>query len=156
MWETFKDGVLKACDEVCGKKKSRRDRGDMWRWNEKVKNNTARKKAAFKELYRLSSEENKIEYDCLRNQTRKIVARAVRKEAEQELNNLYENCNSVFCFLGRTKKKGKDLEGGKCFRGRDGQLGFVEEDKAKIWKEHMKKIMNEENEWAHMVGTDVQ
>ena len=59
LWKTFKDGVLKACDEVCGKKKSRRDLGDMWRWNEKVKNNTTRKKAAFKELYRLSSEENK-------------------------------------------------------------------------------------------------
>ena len=29
LWKTFKDGVLKACDEVCGKK-SRRDRGDMW------------------------------------------------------------------------------------------------------------------------------
>ena len=25
LWKTFKDGVLKACDEVCGKKKSRRD-----------------------------------------------------------------------------------------------------------------------------------
>ena len=24
LWKTFKDGVLKACDEVCGKKKSRR------------------------------------------------------------------------------------------------------------------------------------
>ena len=35
--KTFKDGVLKACDEVCGKKKSRRDRGDMWWWNEEVK-----------------------------------------------------------------------------------------------------------------------
>ena len=30
LWKTFKDGVLKACDELCGKKKSRRDRGDMW------------------------------------------------------------------------------------------------------------------------------
>ena len=29
LWETFKDGVLKACDEVCGKKKSRRNQGDM-------------------------------------------------------------------------------------------------------------------------------
>ena len=34
--KTFKNGVLKACDEVCGKKKSRRDRGDMWSWNEEV------------------------------------------------------------------------------------------------------------------------
>ena len=29
LWKTLTDGVLKACDEVCGKKKSRRDRGDM-------------------------------------------------------------------------------------------------------------------------------
>ena len=31
--KTFKDGVLKACDKVCGKKKSRRDQGGMWWWN---------------------------------------------------------------------------------------------------------------------------
>ena len=30
LWKTFKDGILKACDEVCAKK-SRRDRGDTWR-----------------------------------------------------------------------------------------------------------------------------
>ena len=34
-------------------------------------------------------------------------------------------------------------------------MGFIEEDRAKIWKEHMKKSMNEENEWDHMVETDV-
>ena len=27
LWKTFKDGVLKACHDVCGKKRSRRDRG---------------------------------------------------------------------------------------------------------------------------------
>ena len=30
LWKTFKDGVLKACDEVSEKKKSRKDQGDMW------------------------------------------------------------------------------------------------------------------------------
>ena len=34
-------------------------------------------------------------------------------------------------------------------------MGFIEEDRAKIWKEHMEKIMNEENEWDRMVKTDV-
>ena len=29
LWKTFRDGALKACDKVCGKKKSRRDQGDM-------------------------------------------------------------------------------------------------------------------------------
>ena len=48
-----------------------------------------------------------------------------------------------------------DVERGRCLRGGDGRLGFIEEDRAKIWKEHMEKIMNEENEWDHMVETDV-
>ena len=33
-------------------------------------------------------------------------------------------------------------------------MGFIE-DRAKIWKEHIKKIMNEENKWDHTVETDV-
>ena len=40
------------------------------------------------------------------------------------------------------KKQGKDVEAGRCLRGRDGRLGFIVKDMAKIWKEHMEKIMN--------------
>ena len=54
------------------------------------------------------------------------------------------------------KREGKDVEEGRCLGGRDRRLGFIEEDRAKIWKEHMEKIMNEENEWDHMVETDVK
>ena len=32
----FKDGVLMLCDEVCGKKRGRRCKGDTCWWNEKV------------------------------------------------------------------------------------------------------------------------
>ena len=137
---------------MCGKKKFRRDQGDMWWWNEEVKDTIARKKAAFKELCSFPSEENKTQYKCIRNQTRKIVARAKRMEANQELNNLYQNSNSVFYFLRRMKK---DVEGGRYLRGGDGRLGFIEEDRPRIWKEHMEKIMNEENEWDRVVETDL-
>ena len=37
----------------------------------------------------------------------------------------------------------------------DGRLGFIEKNSAKIWKEHMEKIMNKENEWDRMLETDV-
>ena len=127
----------------------------MWWWNEEVKDTITRKKAAFKELCRFPSEQNKTQYKRIRNQTRKIVARAMRIEANQELNNLYQNSNSVFYFLRRMKKEGKDVEGGRCLRGGDGRLGFIEEDGGKFWKEHMEKIMNEENEWDRMVETDL-
>ena len=56
----------------------------MWWWNEEVKSTLGRKKVAFKELYRFLSEENKTQYKRYKNQTRKIVARAVRKEATSE------------------------------------------------------------------------
>ena len=155
LWKTFRNGVLKACDELCRKKKSRRDQGDIWWWNEEVKDTITSKKVAFKELCRFPSEQNKTQYKCLRNQTRKIVAKAMRMEANQELNNLYQNSNSVFYFLRRIKKEGKDVEGGRCLRGGDGRLSFIAEDRAKIWKEHMEKIMNKENEWDLMLETDL-
>ena len=37
LWGHFKDGILKPCDEVCGKKRGRRSKGDTWWWNEEVK-----------------------------------------------------------------------------------------------------------------------
>ena len=155
LWKTFRDGVIKACDELCRKKKSRGDQGDMWWWNEEVKDTITRKKAAFEELCRLPLEQNKTQYKRIRKQTRKILVRAMRMEANPESNNLYQNSNSAFYLLRRIKKEGKGVEGGRCLRGGDGRLGFIEEDKAKIWKEHMEKIMNEENEWDRMVKTDL-
>ena len=53
------------------------------------------------------------------------------------------------------KKEEKDLKGERCLRGKDGRLGFIEEDRAKIWKEHIEKTINEESEWNHMMETDV-
>jgi len=43
------------------------------------------------------------------------------------------------------KEKGI-IEGGRCIRGKDGKLGFNENARKKIRKEHMEQIINEENE----------
>ena len=71
LWKTFKNDVLKACGELGGKKKSRRDQGDMWWWDEEVKDTITRKWAAFKERCRFPSEENRTQYKRIRNQGRK-------------------------------------------------------------------------------------
>ena len=78
-------------------------------WNEEVKDTIATKKIAFKKLCRFSSEENKTHYKQLRNQMRKIVARAMRKEANQELNDLYQNFH-CFLFPWKNEKEGKNVE----------------------------------------------
>ena len=96
MWSSFKEGVLKACEEVCGKKKGRRDRGDTWWWNEEVKEVIGKKKEAYKIWCKDRSEGNKARYKSMKNRAKKVVAKAMRKEAEEELSKISENPNTVF------------------------------------------------------------
>jgi len=66
-----------------------------------------------------------------------------------------EKPNKIFKFVKLMKKNGKDVEGGKWMKDKNGRLSFSEEDQCKIWKEHMEKIMNEKNGWDYMVEADV-
>ena len=145
--------MLKACDEVCGKKKGRRDQGDTYWWNEDMKEAITRMKDAHKEICKSGSEANKAKY---KNMNRaKVVAKAMKEVAERELRELSEHPNKVFKLVKSMKKDGKDVEGGRCMRGSNGRLNFCEKDKGKGWKEHMEKIMNEENEWDQNVKAEL-
>ena len=53
------------------------------------------------------------------------------------------------------KKEGKDFKGGKRLSKRDSLLDFIDEDRAKMSKKYMKKIINENNKWDQVVETDV-
>ena len=65
--ESFRHGVLKACDELCGTKKVRKNERNKWWWNEEVRNAIARKKEAFKSFCKTGLEEHKISYRKMRN-----------------------------------------------------------------------------------------
>ena len=67
IWSNFKSDILKVCDEVCGKKKGRRNHGDMWWWNEEVKQAIRQKKKEFKKMYENRSKGNKAEYKNMKN-----------------------------------------------------------------------------------------
>ena len=62
-----------------------------------------------------------------------------------------EHPNKVFKFVKSMKKDGKDVEGGRCMRGSEGSLNFSEKDRGRVWEKHIKRIMNEENEWDQNV-----
>ena len=83
MWGQFKDGVLKACDEVCGKKRGR-SKGDTQWWNEEVKEAVSRKKDAHKSMCQNSIEENK-RYKNMTNKAKKAVSKAMRELDEKAL-----------------------------------------------------------------------
>ena len=70
----FKDGILKACDEVCWKKSGRRSKGDTWWWKEEVKEAVSIMKDAYKVMCRDNTEENMMRYKGMKNKAKKAVS----------------------------------------------------------------------------------
>ena len=87
MWGHFKDGVLKAYDEVCGKR-GRKSKRDTWWWNEEVKE---AKKESTQGMCQNNTEENKRRYESMRNNAKKSVSKAMKEKAEEALTEL-QNC----------------------------------------------------------------
>ena len=80
LWGHFKDAVLKACDEVCEKKRGRRSKGDTWWWNEEVNEAVSMKKDAHKAMCQ-NITENKKKYKSMKN-------KAMREKAEEAFTEL--------------------------------------------------------------------
>ena len=91
----------------------------------------------------------------MKNQAKKVISKAVKEAAERELRELSKHPNKVFKLVKSMKKDGKDVEGGRCMRGIDGRLNFSEKDRGKVRKEHMERIINEENEWDQNVKAEL-
>ena len=82
MWGHFKDEVLKACDEVCGKK-SGRSKGGTWWWKIEEKEAVSRKNEAHKAMCKNSTDENKRGYKSMKNKANKAASQAMREKAEE-------------------------------------------------------------------------
>ena len=95
--------------------------GNTWWWNEQVQEAIDQKKKAFNTWCKNRSPENKNNYGKARNQ-RKVVAKAMKQAAEEEMNVLCDKPNKVFKLVKFMKKDGKDTNGGGCMKDKDGRL----------------------------------
>ena len=75
-----------------------------------------------------------------------MVATAMKQATEEEMKVLYSKSNDVFKLVKFIRRDGKDINGGGCMKDEDGRLVVSEKDRGKLWKDHMEKIMNVENE----------
>ena len=155
LWGSYTNRVLQACDELCGKTKGRGDRGNTWWWNEQVRDAIDRKKKAFKLWCMNRSMESKNNYRKARNATKKVIAKAMKQEAEEDISMLCSKPNDVFKFVKFMRKEGRDIEDGGCIKDKDGRLVVSEKDRGQLWKKHMEKIINVGNEWDQMVEADM-
>ena len=77
----------------------------------------------------------------------------MKEEAAIRNNEIGRNPNNVFKLDRKMKIENTDAVGRRCMQGNDGTLYPNEKDRAKHWKAHMSKIMNEENEWDQIADT---
>ena len=113
------------------------------------------KKVAYNKMCKNQSEENKAKYKNIKNRTKKVVANAMRKEAEKELTKSNKKPNNIFTLVKFMKKDGKDIERDRCMIGKDGRLGFSKKDRKRIWKNYMEEIMNKKNNWDHVTEASI-
>jgi len=53
-------------------------------------------------------------------------------------------------------KERQDITGSNCLKGISGKVIVYEKGITDSWKENMKKLMNEENEWDHGISAEVK
>ena len=91
--------------------------GNTWWWNEQVGDAIDRKNKAFKLWCTNRSMESKNKYRKARNETKKVIAKAVKQEAEEVMSVLCTKPNDVFKFVKFMRKEGRDIEGGGLHEG---------------------------------------
>ena len=58
LWESFKENVLKASNDVFGNKKKRKCNANMWWWNSGVEDEIQKKKEAYQDMGKNLTEKN--------------------------------------------------------------------------------------------------
>ena len=96
-----------------------------------MRNAIARKKEAFKTFCKTGLEEHNIFYRKMKNQSKKVIVKAMKTEAEKEIEEVRKKPNKILKFVKSTERNGKDVEGGKWITGRDGRIGFSQEVRRK-------------------------
>jgi hypothetical protein len=157
IWERYRDCVLAAADEVCGWTQGMCRHGETWWWDERVKRALEDNKDKFKEWKMDKTADAKSKYNKAKKFAKRAVSIAMR-EASERLMKEMENDKSpkiMFNIAKQSMTDNKDVVGNGCVQDRSGKLCMGERERAKVWKEHMERVMNEENEWDGVVDVDV-
>ena len=89
-------------------------------------------------------------YKNMKSLAKIAVANSMIKEAEKVLTYSNEKSSNIFTLVKFKRKDRKDVEGGRCMRGKDVKFGFSEKDRKRIWKNYLEEIINKKSDWVHM------
>ena len=145
----LKSNLLDVADEVCGYTKDKPRHSETWWWNKDVDVAVCRKRELFRIWRQSRNEEDRKKYCKAKKDAKRVVYVAIDQKAWEAVEKVDSSCDG--CELFRTAKQKteekSDVVGVSCLKDKSGAVKVSMDDRKKIWKEHMEKLMNVKNEW---------
>ena len=126
-------------------------------WDEDVQRALEDKRERFREWRKDKTADAKSKYNKAKKSAKRAVASAMKEASEKLMKEMEDDKRSKIMFkvAKQSMRDNKDVVGSGCVRDRSGKLCVGERERAAVWKEHMEKVMNEENKWDGVVDVDV-
>ena len=148
-WYDLKSNLLDVAGEVCGYTKDKPRHSETWWWNKDVDVAVCRKRELFRIWRQSRNEEDRKKYCKAKKDAKRVVYVAIDQKAWEAVEKVDSSCDGRELFRTakqRTEEK-SDVVGVSCLKDKSGVVKVSMDDRKKIWKEHMEKLMNVKNEW---------
>ena len=152
-WYNLKSKLLDVAGEVCGYTKGKPRHSETWWWNKDVDVAVRRKRELFRIWRQSWNEEDRKKYCKAKKDAKRVVYMAMdqkAQEAVEKVDSSHDGCDLFRIAKQRAGEK-SDVVGVSCLKDKSGAVKVSVDDRKKIWKEHMEKLMNVENEWSDSI-----
>ena len=144
IWNQLKTALLDTTNETCGKMKKRHHKRETWWWNDEVNSAIAEKRRCWKAWKQGGGKE---QYLQAKRNAKRTVYTAKKTTEEKKFSDLKPGMDDIFKIAKQLRKDNQDVVGDKCVKDDSGNLSFDNEAKKVAWKQHYKRLLNEEFSW---------
>ena len=153
-WYDLKSKLLDVASEVCGYTKGKPRHFETWWWNKDVDVAVRRKRELFRIWRQNRNEEDRKKYCEAKKDAKRVVYMEMDQKAREAVEKVDSSSDGRELFRIAKQRAGEksDVVGVSCLKDESGAVKVSVDDRKKIWKEYMEKLMNVENEWSDSIG----
>ena len=154
-WCSLERKLLDIASEVCGYTKDKPRHLKTWWWKKDVSVAVCRKRELFRIWKQSRNEEDRKKYCEAKKDAKRVVYMAMDQKAREAVEKVDSRCNGHELFTIAKQRVGekKDVVEVSYLKDESGAVKVSVDDRKKIWKEHMEKLMNVQNEWSNSIDT---
>ena len=152
-WCGLKKKLIDVASEVCGYTKGKPRHLETWCWNKDVDVVVCRKRELFRIWKQIRNEEDRKKYCEVKKDAKRAVYIAMDQKAREAAGKVdsYRDGRELFRIAKQRVVEKKDVVGFSCLKDESGAVKVSVDDRKKIWREHMEKLITAENEWSHSI-----